>query len=273
MAALVWDEIGKHFYETGISKGVLYKDDTYGVAWNGLTSIEESTSSSVESIHFDGLKINDLITIGDFTAVLRAFTYPDEFLAYEGILQDQTGFYVTDQPQSRFGLSYQTNVGDDIHGVEGGYKIHLLYNLTAIPAQKLYQTLSEDSSIIEFEWSIRAVPEYIENFRPTAHVIFDSRKLDPYLLEDLESIFYGDENKEPRLPSLKGLATFIRKWDRLIITDNGDGTWTAFSPLEDVIIMIDETTFQIVSDTAVYLDPDTYTIESSEKNEEDIWLP
>ena len=98
-----------------------------------------------------------------------------------------------------------------------------------------------------------------------------SRKIDPLLLIDLEEILYGNAETEPRLPSLKGLTTFIRKWDRLIITDNGDGTWTATTNAEAIISMLDADTFQIVSDTATYLDADTYTIESSEKNEEDIY--
>jgi arginine deiminase len=59
----------------------------------------------------------------------------------------------------------------------------------------------------------------------------------------------------------------------LVITDHGDGTWSAYSPLDDVITMLDVDLFQIVSDTATYLDAETYTIESSEKNEDDIWLP
>jgi hypothetical protein len=273
MAELVWDQVGDRLYETGISKGVLYKDDGYGVAWNGLTSIQEDISTEAEPIYFDGVKFNDVITIGDFTANLRAFTYPDEFLKYEGTLKDQTGFYVMNQPQSRFGLSYQTKIGDDIDGIESGYKIHVLYNLTAVPAQRVYETLGEEVDPLEFEWSLTAIPEEIENFRPTAHVIFNSREIDPNLLQDIEDILYGDEENDSRLPSLKGLATFIRKWDRLIITDNGDGTWTAESGVEGIITMLDSTTFQIVSDTATYLDADTYTISSSEKNEEDVWLP
>jgi hypothetical protein len=270
MATLVWDQIGDRLYETGISKGVLYKNDGYGIPWNGLTSVEENVSTDVEPVHFDGTKFNDIVTIGDFTAVLRAFTYPNEFLFYEGTLKDQTGFYVMNQPQSKFGLSYQTKVGDDVNGVDSGYKIHVLYNLTAVPAQKLYQTLSLSVDPLEFEWSITSIPEDIDNFRPTAHVIFDSRELDPHLLADIESILYGDEDNDARLPSLQGLSTFIRKWDRLIITDNGDGTWTADSMEEDIITMLDETTFQIISDTATYIDADTYTISSSEKNEEDL---
>ena len=38
---LTWDQVGERFYETGVSNGVLYKDDGYGVPWNGLTSIDE----------------------------------------------------------------------------------------------------------------------------------------------------------------------------------------------------------------------------------------
>jgi hypothetical protein len=270
MTALVWDETGKHFYETAVSKGVFYDSSGIGTSWNGLTSIEENVSNSVQPIYFDGIKFNDIVTNGDFSGVLKAWTFPDEFLPYEGILEEQSGFFIADQPTSRFGLSYQTKIGNDVEGLEYGYKIHLLYNLTALPSQRTYQTLAQDTNPLEFEWTITGIPEAIENYRPTVHVIFDSTKLDNWLLEDLEGIIYGDEDSDAYLPPLKGLATFIRKWDRLIITDHGDGTWSAESAREGQIVMLDETTFEITSDTAIYLDPDTYTISSSDKNEEDV---
>jgi hypothetical protein len=272
MAALVWDQVGDRLYENGVSRGVLYGFDGVGVSWNGLVSVEESVDTEVEAVHFDGIKFNDIVTIGDFTAVLRAFTYPEEFLFYDGTLEDQTGFYIMNQPKSRFGLSYQTKIGDDISS-DGGYKLHLLYNLTAIPSSIAYQTLTLETEPIEFEWSISAIPEEIENFRPTAHVVFDSRKIDRHLLADIESVLYGDEDNEPRLPSLRGLSTFIRKWQRLIIIDNGDGTWTAETTVDGIINMLDATTFEIISEAAVFIDADSYTLSSSEKNEEDIWLP
>jgi hypothetical protein len=273
MTALVWDKVGERFFETGISKGVLYGYDGYGIPWNGLISIDEDGTNTVEPVHFDGWKFNDIVTIGEYSATLTAFTYPDQFQNYEGTLEDQTGFYITNQQQTRFGLSYQTLIGDDITGVIG-YKIHLLYNVTALAGQRTHQTLSLDTEPLSFEWTLTTIPEEIENFRPTAHVIFDSRELDEHLLEDLEEILYGSETEDARLPTLKGLAAFVRKWDRFIITDNGDGTWTAHEQTDgEYITMIDGTTFQIDSDTAVYLDPDTYEISSSEKNQEDIWLP
>lgn len=273
MATLVWDETGQHFYETAVSKGVFYDADGVGTSWNGLTSMEESVSSSVQPIYYDGLKFNDIVTMGDFQGVLKAWTYPDEFLPYEGIMEEQKGFFVADQPGNKFGLSYQTKIGNDIDGTEHGYKIHILYNLTALPSQRTYQTMSLDVAPVEFEWTITGIPEEIENYRPTVHVIFDSTRLDPWMLEDLEEVLYGGADNDAYLPPLKGLATWARKWDRLIITDHGDGTWTAESPREEDIIMLDDTTFQITAETAVYLDSFTYNISSSDKNEEDITPP
>ena len=53
MSAIVFDAAGKHKFETGVSKGVLYPASstvagTYdkGVAWNGLTAVTESPSGA-----------------------------------------------------------------------------------------------------------------------------------------------------------------------------------------------------------------------------------
>lgn len=270
MTAITWDNLGDRVYETGVDRGVLFFRDGGGVAWNGLTSVEHKSSTEVEPTYFDGRKVNDIVVLGDFSAVLKALTYPDEFLQFEGFLEDQDGFVITGQPLETFGLCYRTMVGNDLDQ-QAGYKIHLLWNLTAIPSDTEYQTMSLDLEPVEFEWEITAVPESIDNYRPTAHVILDSRKLDPYLISDIEELLYGTEETDPKLPSLKGLSAFIRKWNRLVITDNGDGTWTATSENPEYpITMLDSTTFEITSDTAFYLDAETYEISSSEKNEEDI---
>jgi hypothetical protein len=210
MATIIWDEMGKRVYEIGVSKGVFYDSDGYGVAWNGLTSVEETTANEVQSVYFDGAKVNDIVSIGDFSATLKAFTYPDEFLPYEGVLQDVEGVLVTGQLVNRFGLSYQTKIGNDVKGVDFGYKIHLLYNLTAIPSQRNYSTMTLDVEPIEFEWAITSIPEIIDNYRPTAHVIFDSTKIDSYLLTDLKNIIYGTASADPQLPSLNTIINYIQ---------------------------------------------------------------
>jgi len=68
---------------------------------------------------------------------------------------------------------------------------------------------------------------------------------------------------------MQGLAQFMNKWGRLVITDNGDGTWTAYSPLDGVITVAGDE-FTITSDTIVMLDAETYEISSSELIEEDL---
>jgi len=269
MAAIVWNQLDVRAFETGIDRGVLYPHDDCGVPWHGLTAIEEQTANTSEPIYFDGVKLNDLVTLGDFNGVLKAITYPDEFMVYEGIVEDQDGLELYNQPYGRFGLSYRTLIGD-VSGKMAHYKIHLLWNLTAVPSSKTYSTLADEIGLTEFEWALSGVPEEVEFYRPTSHIVFDTRKLDPWLLADLEEILYGNADNCPRLPSLKGLISYIRKWDRLVITDHGDGTWTASCPREGVIEMLSDTEFMITTDTAEYITPDEYRIWSSDKNEEDI---
>lgn len=273
MAAVVWDEVGDRLFETGLDRGVLFFPEGGGVAWNGLISVEEENDSSVQSVYFDGVKFNDIVTVGDFAGTLTAYTYPDEFLRFEGVVEDQRGVLVTAQPMERFHLTYRTRIGNDVDGAEHGYRIHILYNLTAIPSNREYRTMALEVEPMEFQWDITAVPEEIDAHRPTAHVIIDTRKVDPLLVEDLESILYGDAENDPRLPSLKGLSSFIRKWDRLIIIDNGNGTWTAIDNTDTYMTIINANEFSITSDTVVSLDPPTnsyYEISSTEKNEEDL---
>lgn len=269
MAKLVWDQAGERFYENGVSRGVFYGSNSQGIPWNGLTSVEEKVDDSVEPLYYDGLKYGEIVTLGDFEGSIRAFTYPDEFLLYEGMDVREGGFYLGNQPKQRFGLSYRTEINSDTG--EEGYKIHLLYNLIAVPANKVYRTMGLNAEPTDFEWDIFALPEHVDRFRPTAHVVIDSRKMDPLMLSDIEDILYGTDDAEPLLPELNGLVTFVLKWGRFIVTDNGDGTWTASSPIEGVIEMVSETEFTINSPTAVYLDAVTYTLESSELEDGDIW--
>lgn len=273
MTVLQWDQIGDRVFESGVDRGVLYFPEGGGVAWNGIISVSESPNATVRPVYFDGVKSDDIVTPGDWAGTLNAYTYPEEFLRFEGVLEDQSGFWVADQPNLTFGLSYRTKVGDDVLGLDLGYKIHLLYNLTAIPSAKAYATLTVDPTPINFSWSLSSIPENIDGYRPTAHVIIDSRTMDPYLLQDVEDLLYGDEDGVPTLPPLKGFHAFVRNWNRLIITDNLDGTWTAESRTDGYITMLSDTEFEITTDSAEYLDAVTYEISSSEKNEDDIWLP
>lgn len=269
MAKLVWDASGERFFEHSVSRAVFYGEDKVGVAWNGLLSVEEKGSDSAEPLYFDGVRYSDLVTVGDFEGSMKAFTYPDEFLAYEGIAEIEDGFFVGNQPKKRFALCYRTEVGND-EDQNVGYKIHLIYNVLALPSTKEHETLALTPEPLEFEWDISAVPVRIDKHRPSAHLIFDSRKLDPYLMADVEAILYGSDTTDPMLPDFAPFVTFMQNWGRLVIVDYGDGTWSASSSIPGVISMLDSETFQITSDTATYLDADSYTIESDDPGTGDL---
>lgn len=271
MPSLVWDKIDERVFETGLDRGVLYLSDGSAVPWNGLTSVVEKNTKESSPVYFDGMKINNLVSLGDFEATLSAITYPDEFVEIEGLGRIRNGIYAGDQPPQVFALSYRTKIGNALDGDSVGYKIHIVYNAIAIVSDKTHATASEDPSLVEFEWDILAVPEEVPGIRPTAHFILDSRYVDPWLMEDLEGILYGDEDTEPSLPSIEDFLIFTRDWYRLRIIDNGDGTWTAISARYGEIVFDgdDDEIFSLLDANVVYLDDsifiinDTYDIADS----------
>lgn len=259
MPTLLWDKPGERIYESGVDRAVLYLPGGGAVAWNGLISVNEKVvGNDGAPVYYDGVKYGEAMGIGDYAATIKAYTYPDEFLELEGIDSVGNGLYVGNQAPRRFGLSYRTMIGNDIEGSTADYKIHILYNLTAYPSQKNYQT-SSGNDALQFEWNITAIPDKVSGHRPTAHAIFDSRYMGPLFLKDMENTLYGDGISTPELPPISSLVSFASGWVIIRITDNNDGTWTAEGP-DELITMLDPTTFQIIQANAVYLDANTYMV-------------
>lgn len=194
---LIWDVLSDRNYEVGVDRGVLYpKVDGSGVVWNGLISVDVDKEDATRTpVYFDGVKTNDLVSPGEFSGKIKAITYPVELddLVGMGQVPDGRGLFLDNQPPKLFDLSYRTNIYDVNHAVLG-YKVHLLYNLTAVPDTINYHTISSNIDPIEFSWSITGVPpicDNIKNYRPTCHVILNSLEMDPKTLQDLEDILYG----------------------------------------------------------------------------------
>lgn len=212
MTALVWDAAGTKTYEAGISKGVLYLSDGSGVPWNGLTSVDEKpVGFTTQPLYFEGIKYNEIVNIGDWSATLKAYTYPDEFLEYEGVVEIDNGLFVGGQDTQLFGLCYRSEIGNDLNQ-EAGYKLHILSNLNAVPAPPSYRSHSPNVNINEFEWTLTAIPQRIEGFRPTAELIFDTTKSSPEFTAELEAILYGTDSTSARLPYLEEIVNFADAW-------------------------------------------------------------
>lgn len=263
MTKLSWDDIGSRTYESGLDRGVLYFPDGRVVPWNGLTNVQKKFGQTSEPIYFDGVKVGDVISSGGFSAAVSAITYPDELEEFYGNQELRSGVYLGEQPSKTFALSYRTRVGNDVAGEEAGYKIHIVYNASAVPSDHSYSTVSDDPALTEFEWDLTATPEVVPGYRPSAHITLDSTKMAPSLMAYLEGMLYGTETEDPQLLPMASLVTVINEWFLILITDNQDGTWTASSDYAGYIIPIDATTYEITDATITWVDADTYIIEGT----------
>lgn len=200
--SLVWDEVGKRFYETGVDRGVVYPiketiadpTDPYeaGVAWNGLTAVSQSASGGEPSpLWADNIKYLNLISAEEASLTIEAYTYPEEFEVCDGTRELVEGVTIGQQPRKQFGFAYRTRVGNDQKADDYGYKIHLVYGCFASPSDRSYATVNDSPEAISFSWSVSTTPVEVTGFKPTAILTIDSTKTTAAKLATLENILYG----------------------------------------------------------------------------------
>lgn len=229
MARIVWDRVEDRSYEVGVDHGVLYIPNEsgvlQGVPWNGLTKVTKDSTRDSETTYFDGVKIHNYVKQTEFSGSIDAIMYPAEFEELEGTYELVCGVSVGEQPPGLFSLCYRSQIRNS-SGDRVGYRLHILYNLIATPADKNYETLDDSIKLMEFSWTLESIPELIPNFRPTAEVTIDSRKTDPWLLEELEDLLYGSDGNDPYLPSFAELSEQIRSFARLKVEVDANGVFT-----------------------------------------------
>lgn len=265
MAVLEWDKVGERRYETGVDRGVLYLPDGRGIAWNGLAGIEDTSTRETQSYYLDGVKFLERHTIGGYTGRLRAFTYPDEFDEVVGNEAPLDGLIYYGQAPQLFNLTYRTKIGNDLNA-DHGYKIHVLYNLLAIPDNVGFESMGEEVTPVEFAFNLSGTPASVDGHRPTAHVSIDSTKVNADILATIEDVLYGSATGNPRLPPINELTDLLQMFGSLVIVDNGDGTWTAIDLADQYITMDSPTQFTITDADATYLDVSTYTVSTTNPN-------
>lgn len=203
---LKWDQTGERFFETGVDRGVLYilNEGIYdsGFVWNGLVSLNQNRSGvEVTPFYVDGIKYLNLISLEEFEATIKAFTYPDEFAQFDGVEEMYEGLYINQQRRKTgFGLAYRTMVGSDVWGSDRHYKLHLIYNALATPSEITYETLDDSPDASIFSWDIQTTPIEVSGYQHTSYLVVDSTKTNAYTLWVLEDILYGNDTNEPRLP-------------------------------------------------------------------------
>lgn len=207
MAPLTWDEVGEKLYETGVDHGVLYLPDPAGVyntgfAWNGLTTVTESPTGAEPSAQYaDNIKYLNLVSAEEFGGTIEAFTYPEEFGQCDGTALPAPGVAVGQQGRKMFGLSFRTKVGNDVDGMDFGYKLHLVYGALAAPSEKAYATINDSPEAIAFSWEITTTPVPVTDYKPTSLIVIDSTVVDGADLTALENLLYGAASVEAALPT------------------------------------------------------------------------
>ena len=127
----------------------------------------------------------------------------------DGTAEIATGVYAGGQARKPFGFAYRTKIGNDAAGMDKGYKIHLVYNATAKPSEKNYETVNEDPDNITFSWELTTTPVPLEGFLPVSHIVIDSTEADATNLAALEAMLYGGESAEPTLPTPEQVKTMM----------------------------------------------------------------
>lgn len=201
MPRLIWGTVGERYYEAGVDRGVLFIDSV-GVPWNGLKSVAEAPSGGEpRPFYLDGIKYLNVAEAEEYIATINAFSAPTEFDLCDGNKMAYAGLLLTNQPKKSFGFTYRTQIGNDVDGTDFGYKIHIVYNALAVAADKNRVSLSNNIAPTDLSWAVTTTPPAISGFRPTAHIIIDSRTTPEVKLALIEDILYGSTISISRLPT------------------------------------------------------------------------
>ena len=214
MTQLTWGVVGKRFYEVGVDRGVLFVGNKNGVVWNGLVSVSENPiGGEATPYYIDGVKYLNQASLEEFEATIEAYTYPSEFEECDGSSSMGNGLSATQQMRTPFGLSYRTQVGNEVDGLSHGYKLHIIYNALASPSQRSHATLSSAIDPFNFSWKLTTSPALISDHRFASHFVADSRTTPSSVMSTIENILYGTDGVASRLPTAQELVYIFQVYN------------------------------------------------------------
>lgn len=213
---IVWDATGDRLFEAGVDHGVLYPWNSAqskydpGVAWNGLTGVTESPDGAEPTdLWADNIKYATLRSAETFGMTIEAYTYPDEFGECDGSASPSAGVHLGQQSRKPFGFCYRTKVGSDSDTEANNYKIHVIYNCTASPSERSYETINDSPDAISFSWEVTTTPVNVTGYKPTSEITIDVWKLTSAQKTALENKLYGSASSDPTLPDPDDLLALI----------------------------------------------------------------
>ena len=132
-----------------------------------------------------------------------------------------TGVAIGQQARKSFGLCYRTEQGNDVDSeIDDGYKIHLVYNCTASPSDRQYETINDSPDAITFSWEYTSSPvaftsqtAIAAHLKPVSCITIDSKKIlagegGQSKMEALEAKLYGNGTAAASLPTPDEIYTW-----------------------------------------------------------------
>lgn len=202
MAKLTWDNTGEHFYTTGVNSVALYVWDPTlnsnaggwgnGVAWSGVTSIEESPDGGdANDFYADNIKYLAIRAIEEYDGSITAYQSPAEFDICDGLATLGTGVKIGQQVRRPFCLAWKTQLGNETEGIDYGYELHIMYNATASPSSRTYETINDSPEPAELSWDFETTPVPVDGAKPTSHVVINSKAVAAGKLALIEKALFG----------------------------------------------------------------------------------
>ena len=215
--ALTWDADGARYYHTGVSRGVIYPmgdNNAYGagVAWNGLTSVEESPDGAdVTDLWADNMKYASFRSAENYKGTINAYMYPPEFDACNGYASPVSGMKLGQQRRKVFGLCYRTEVGSDTNP-EAGYILHVVYGCTVSPSSVTHDTINDNPDAAELSWDFESTPAAVQNItgvKQVSSIELNSIELGSTKMAAVEAALYGSSSVDAALPTPDALYALI----------------------------------------------------------------
>ena len=214
MAKLVWDQPGEKLWETGVDRAVLFPmtngSHGEGVAWSGITAINESPSGAEPSkIYADNIVYGVVMSPEEDAITI------EEFCPCIGESELGVGVTVKQQNHAHFGLAYRTLIGNDEDGSKHGYKLHLFYDCVAGSSEDSNSTINDSPEQKTFSWSVTTIPVPITNTDgeviadPASSIVIDSTKVPSAKLQAIEDLLYGTASASSSLPSPAAIKAIL----------------------------------------------------------------
>jgi hypothetical protein len=238
MTKLVWDPEQAPPIKRGVDRGVLYFRSYGPKVWNGLEMVNEKPGDwAIVEGYYDGQKFAHIGSPESYSATIDSYTYPDEL-----------------ESGDVFDLSYRVSL-------ETGYELHIVWNAEARETDVAMTSLGSDAEAESFSWDVSTIPNRFDFYRATAHILINSTNAPAGALEQIEDLLYGTTTTSPSIPSIEDIFAIFDAYAVFIVTDNGDGTWTATGP-DSWFQTVDATTVIITTPSVDFINSEAYLIRS-----------